>query len=132
MSNPLGVNIPIRLGRSGYFDQSFDDGTIAKNNLLMLLSTRRGERVMNREFGSLIWEYLFENISDVSSDIVKDIIQKDIGAWIPEIIVKSIDISKKEENSNIYSLLITISFYTNKYDKTIQILNFESVVDISN
>lgn len=130
MNKPLGVNIPIRIGKSGYFDQSFDDSTVAKNNLRMLLSTRRGERRMNTDFGSVLWEYIFENMTESSPDIIEDIIRRDIGEWLPEIIVKSIDISQKEENSNIYRLQLTISFYANKYDKTVQILNFDANIDI--
>ena len=130
MTKPLGVNIPIRMGKSGYFDQSFDDSTVAKNNLRMLLSTRRGERRMNTDFGSGVWEYLFENITESSPEIIEDIIRRDIGEWMPEIIVKSIDISQKEENSNIYALHLEISFYPNKFDKAVQILNFEANIDI--
>lgn len=130
MNKPLGVNIPIRIGKSGYFDQSFDDKTVAKNNLRMLLSTRRGERRMNTDFGSSVWEYLFENMSESSPEIIKDMIKRDVGEWMPEIIIKSIDISQKEENSNIYTLQLTISFYANKYDKDVQILNFEANIDI--
>lgn len=125
MKRPLGVNIPIRLGSTGYFDQSFDDSTVAGNNLKMLLSTRRGERRMNPEFGSSVWEYLFENISDSSPDVIEDIIRKDVAIWVPEIIIKTVDILQKTENLNIYTLHLTISYYTNKFDKNIQVLNFD-------
>ncbi len=121
--SPIGVNLPIQIGKSGYFDQSFDDATVAKNSLKMLLNTRRGERRMNPEFGSLVWEYIFENITDSSPDIMEDIIKKDVGTWLPEIIIKSIDIIKKEENIDTYTLQFKITFQANKYDKSIQILN---------
>ena len=128
MKRPLGINLPIRQGTSGYFDQSFDVAQVSKNNLLMLLNTKKGERRMNPEYGSSLWEYLFENISDASTDIIEDIVRKDVAKWIPEIIIQSVDISQKNENFNIYTINLVVSYYTNQFDKNVQVLNFDLTV----
>lgn len=128
-TSPIGVNIPIQIGKMGYFDQSFDDATVVKNNLKMLINTRPGERRMNPEFGSNVWKYIFENVSDSSPEVIRDIIEKDINRWIPEIIIKSIDISRKDGDVDTYTLYFKLTFQANKYDKSLQTLNI--VADIN-
>lgn len=120
---PIGINLPIQIGKSGYFDQSFDDSTVAKNNLKMLINTRPGERRMNPEFGSNVWSYIFENITEVSPEVIEDIIKKDVNRWLPEIIIKSIDILRKDGDTDTYTLHFKLNFQANKYDKSIQTLN---------
>ena len=41
----LGITLPIKLGKTGYFEQAFDTITQVKSNLINLLLTVKGERV---------------------------------------------------------------------------------------
>jgi phage baseplate assembly protein W len=51
-----------------------DDLELIKRDLLNHFAIRKGEKLMNPEFGSLIWNMLFEPLSaDVKALIVEDI-----------------------------------------------------------
>jgi phage baseplate assembly protein W len=50
------------------------DFELVKQNLINHFNTRKGERVMNPDFGCVIWELLFEPLTGD----VRDLIQKDI------------------------------------------------------
>ena len=63
MSEPIGVKIPITMGTTGFFNQTFTSLEEAKSNLLNLLLTRKGERVYHPTFGTEIYGLLFSQIS---------------------------------------------------------------------
>ena len=72
--NPIGLTLPLQIGRNGYFEQSYDTLTQVKANITNLLRTKKGERRMNPNFGSGLQEYLFEQNLQDSPDIIKQII----------------------------------------------------------
>ena len=50
------------------------DKELALRDLLNHFYTRRGERVMNPEFGSIIWDLVFEPLDSITeADILEDI-----------------------------------------------------------
>ena len=63
-SRAYGITLPVKVGTNGFFEQGFTSYEQAKSNLRNLLSTRRGERVMQPLFGSGLHSLLFEQIGD--------------------------------------------------------------------
>ena len=104
----FGVTLPITHGPSGYFNQSYTLLEQIKSNLVLLLQTKKGERRMNPEFGSGLWNILFENIADNISPIIESTIRKDIGRWMAYVNVQSVNVTESTVNPN--QLNVSLSF----------------------
>ena len=98
------------------------DGDLIKQDLLNVLMTRRGSRVMQPNFGCVVWEKLFENISpsdvqDISTNI-NQIINND-----PRINLVSLDVS---QSGNDITLTLVIQYAsTNQLEQMIVLFSDE-------
>jgi phage baseplate assembly protein W len=114
--NPIGLLIPFTNGSNGYFAQSFDTNTQVKQNLVNFLNTRRGERRMMPEFGTKLYEVLFEQIDTNTLEIVKNIVAAELQQWIPQITVQNISVNNKQNtgtNDN-YKMGISVDYIVNQ------------------
>ena len=66
----LGIGINQRSQNNGIFAVNYTTLTQAKNNLKNLILTRKGERMMQPDFGCDIWKVLFEQIVDGDIDYI--------------------------------------------------------------
>jgi phage baseplate assembly protein W len=123
---PIGLVVPIVSGPSGYFQQSFDTNTQVKTNLLNFLNTKRGERRMMPEFGTQLYELLFEQYTDGLEEILKNTLTNEIQFWIPEITILKLDIINTENpiGDDNYKLRLIIQFKVNQTNSvdTVEIL----------
>ena len=62
----IGVDLPFN--SPGVFRVTYTTKDQTKANLINLLLTQTGERVMNPEFGTELRKFLFEGITDKNSD----------------------------------------------------------------
>lgn len=51
------------------------DVGLAKQDLLNHIMTKKGERVMAPEFGSIVWDYLFDPLTPAIQKIIRDDIE---------------------------------------------------------
>ena len=79
-----------------------------------ILRTRKGERVMLRDFGSNLHDLLFENMSDAYMASIADDIKKAINRWDNRVIINSIDINMYPDKNAID---VITSFAIKGYDK---------------
>jgi phage baseplate assembly protein W len=86
----IGVSLPFN--SSKVFNSTYSTKDQIKSNLVNLLLTDRGERVMNPEFGADIKKSLFDNITPSGLDVLKSKIINAINIFIPEIELGNIDI----------------------------------------
>lgn len=125
---PIGINLPIQSGKSGYFDQSTDTFTAMRMNIINLIRTVPGERRMNPTFGCRLWNIVFEPNDDFIPDKVGKIIKEDVARWIPGVTVNSVNVKYFEDDQStdlrdIYQLYIAVTF-------TIDSINQSDVVNI--
>lgn len=128
-NTPIGLNIPIQDGSSGYFDQSTDSFTAYRMNIINLIRTNPGERRMNPTFGCRLWTVVFEPNDQLIPDKVSKIIRNDISQWIPGVTVNSVDVKYFEDDQSvdlrdIYKLYIVVTF-------TVDAINQSDVVKIT-
>ena len=94
--NPLDLQKNIAIGVSLPFDKPFTSTYTTKDqiksNLLNLLLTDIGERVMNPNFGTALRKFLFEGITDSNSSTLKNSLLDSITTYIPGITVTDISI----------------------------------------
>ena len=94
---PYGITLPIMRGNQGYFAQSYSINEQIKSNLNLLLRTKKGERRMNPEFGSGLWNVLFEQNTENIVSIVEDTIRKDISKWMQFVNISSVDVDNQTD-----------------------------------
>ena len=103
--NPLDLQKNIAIGVSLPFSKPFTSTYTTKDqiksNLVNLLLTDIGERVMNPNFGCNLKRYLFENINDVNAEKVKNAVLSSVGYYIPEITITSIAVTPNTDYNSI-------------------------------
>ena len=104
----IGVSLPFN--GSGVFKSTYTTKDQIKSNLVNLLLTDTGERIMNPNFGTNLKRFLFEGITDSSLDLLKNNILISILNYISEITVTNITLVPDTDN-NLVSL--TIDYYLN-------------------
>jgi phage baseplate assembly protein W len=114
--NPLDLQKNIAIGVSlpfngpGVFKSTYTTKDQIKSNLVNLLLTDKGERVMNPNFGTNLKRFLFEGITDNNLETLKDNILNSILNYISEITVTNITLVPNTDN-NLVDL--TIEYYLN-------------------
>jgi phage baseplate assembly protein W len=84
----IGVSLPFK----GPFTSTFTTKDQIKSNLINLLLTNKGERVMNPTFGCDIKKQLFQNITPALQQNIIDIIVDSVNVFIPEIQLLNIEV----------------------------------------
>ena len=102
MDQPIGVKVPIRMGNTGFFDQTFSSIDEAKSNMINLLLTRKGERPMQPNFGTNIYNYLFDQMTGDLANIIEQEITSAVSTWLPyvELITVEVDIGSTNMDRN--------------------------------
>lgn len=105
-----GILLPVQRGETGYFRQGFTSYEQAKTNLKNLLLTRKGERIMQPEFGTGLHELLFEQMDDDFEVRLQETIETSVGFWLPYINIDEIDIEMTDEMKDRNRANMTIKF----------------------
>jgi phage baseplate assembly protein W len=133
----VGIKLPFT-GKKGLFDLSYTTEEQALSNLKNLVLTRKGERLMHPNFGTSIYDVLFENMSDDFLIDVEDRLRDDIEFWLPYLIIDEISANQlapgqARDFENGFSVLIRVRVTENGANRTI-VLNLgngvANVIDI--
>jgi phage baseplate assembly protein W len=117
----IGLSLPIQLGNQGYFATNKDTISQIASNIQNLLLTMPGERRFNNTFGSGLYNLLFNNIgSDISKDIIIDVIQRDVDKFLNGTTILNVELSQiQPDNNSKNSIFISITFrYNNAVGNT--------------
>jgi phage baseplate assembly protein W len=71
------------------------DVDLVKQDLMNHFNTRKGERVMNPNFGSIIWSMLFEPLDETSRQAIIDDVTKIVG-YDPRMQLTDITITQQD------------------------------------
>ena len=110
MAQGIGIKLPIRLGKTGYFEQTFTTLDTVRADVVNLLLTVKGERPMQPNFGADIQNLLFENIIDGIDSIIERNIQQAIEFWMPYINLQEIKVDTSPEVVDLNKIKIQITF----------------------
>ena len=89
------------------------DIDLVKQDLINHFYIRKGEKLENPEFGTVIWDMLFENFTeDVKTIIAKDV--EDIINYDPRIAVNEIQIDSTDQGIRIQADIVYIPFNVNE------------------
>ena len=112
--NPLDLQKNISIGVSlpfngpGVFKKTYSTKEQIKSNLINLLLTDNGERIMNPNFGCNLRRFLFSGITNDNISLLKDNLITKISIYVPEITVTDIILAPDTDNN---LLDLTIDYY---------------------
>lgn len=97
--NLLGCPYPIVNTPQGLLPTIYDVNVI-KADLLQLILTNPGERVMMPEFGTALRALVFDQNDPLIYDKVRNAINSAIAVWEPRIVVQEVTVTDANGNSN--------------------------------
>ena len=107
----LGIAINTASDSGGPFAVNFTTLSQAKNNLINLILTKKGERVGQPDFGCDVWKILFEPIIDGEIDNrIEDTIVEAVNIWLPYLNIDQIDFDYDENDIDNNTLFLDIKF----------------------
>ena len=103
----IGFTLPLQRDDGGYFEVSNDLLTQIKSNFINLVSTMKGERMSNPEFGCDIHQSVFNFNNDDLPNKARESVEEAVARWMPYIElekfeVNTIDADKERQTARIY------------------------------
>jgi len=105
----IGISLPIQVGNSGFI-QTFKTADQVKSNIKNLLLTKRGERILQPEFGSGLQEILFEPIDDEFENKIETTINDSLAKWLPYVSINEINIEATDELRDNNRVNVSLKF----------------------
>jgi phage baseplate assembly protein W len=107
----LGISINKTSDSNGLFDVNYTTLSQVKYNLINLILTRKGERVMQPTFGCDIWRILFEPIVEgqIDSEIERTIVEA-VSTWLPYINIDRILFDYDENDIDNHRINLELQF----------------------
>tara|TARA_R100001463_G_scaffold134699_1_gene197143 strand:+ start:920 stop:1327 length:408 start_codon:yes stop_codon:yes gene_type:complete len=115
----VGFGFP--LNGDAVFVPTYQTRDQIKANLVNYLLTNRGERVFNPNFGADLRNLLFENVSDTTTEDLRERIQNDINSFFPEVQVKQV-IFDNIPDSNTINFTLTYQIVLFGIEESVNIL----------
>lgn len=105
MATILGIAFPFQKGTQSDPLQSVNNQSI-KEDLVQLIMTAKGERVMRPDLGSNAYSFVFESQGGALDTLIRTDIARTIATYEKRVRLLNIDIQRPEENH----ALITINY----------------------
>ena len=89
-----GVNFPFRPSQKGYYvslSETTDEEI--RSSLLHLILTRKGSRYFLPDFGTRIYEFIFDPLDGETFEGIKSEIQEQVEKYIPNLIINDITVT---------------------------------------
>ena len=107
----ISVGLQMPLGRQpgttdGYFTSTTTTMDAVKEDIKMLLTTQRGERLFQPFLGMDIRRFLFEQITDNTVIEIENDIVDTFQIWLPFVELREIDITLPEKGKNQINIFI--------------------------
>ena len=119
----VGITLPIQRGEDGYFRQSFKTFDQVRSNLKNLLLTKRGERILQPDFGSGLHDLLFNPATEKFEEDLENTINDAVAQWLPYVIVEDINIDISKEQTDNNQAKVSLKF-KQEGDQTLDTLTF--------
>lgn len=97
MSEGLGVKLPLFVDPvDGAYGLSKDMEELAQQNLKTIILTAPGERIMVPDFGVGIRNYLFEQNTPGTQNLIRNIIEQQVARYAPYIVIEDLQVSSPQ------------------------------------
>lgn len=107
MATTYGIDFPFRNSLKGDFLRMTESPEKeVRANLIHLLLTRKGSRYYLPDFGTRLYEYIFDQNDVVTFGLIEDEIRESVKKYIPNLDINSINVVSAEndpEETKLYS-----------------------------
>jgi len=107
MAATYGIDFPFRNSLKGDFIRMTESpDREVRANLIHLLLTRKGSRYYLPDFGTRLYEYIFDQNDVVTFGLIEDEIRESVKKYIPNLDINSINVVSAEndpEETKLYS-----------------------------
>jgi len=107
MATTYGIDFPFRNSLKGDFIRMTESpDREVRANLIHLLLTRKGSRYYLPDFGTRLYEYIFDQNDVVTFGLIEDEIRESVKKYIPNLDINSINVVSAEndpEETKLYS-----------------------------
>ena len=105
------ISLPITKDNNKFDFSSITDVESIKNGIKNIFLWRKGQRVLNPEFGNVIYDMLYEPINDITARNIGSEIRRAFELWEPRVAIQQVVVSPDEDN-NQYNVQITYTIPT--------------------
>ena len=117
----IAFKFPFQPGSVG-FPLIADPSKVIFYRIASLLTTARGEKVMNPDYGVNLHGYVFENITAITIARISSDVTRAIARWIPEVVVRSVVPHIEGDNDRMQTTLVfDIEFSVANQDYSMQL-----------
>ena len=119
----IGINLPFKKseGSEGYFLSTTTTIDAVKNNVKLLLSTDKGERIFQPNLGIGLRRFLFEPITGETTLAIQNEIVDTFNFWLPFITIKDIQVeTTSADGVNPNQISINVIFNLDKDPNTLE------------
>jgi phage baseplate assembly protein W len=97
-----GINFPFLQSEKGnYFKLTETTDEEIRTNLVHLLLTRRGYRYYLPDFGTRLYEYIFEPLDGATFEEIRAEIEEQVATYIPNLTINSITVEPYSDSQQI-------------------------------
>ena len=124
----IGLKLPIQksIGIEGYFSSTTTTIDAVKTNIVNLLQTNQGERIMQPTLGLNLREYLFEPFTDDLELQIQNEISENLGFWLPFVNIVELNVNiDSEYDIGTNKILIDITFSISRDPNTLSSIQVE-------
>ena len=101
-----GINFPFRDSRRGdYLELTQLESQQVKSDLIHLLLTRTGSRYYLPEFGTRLYEFLFEPFDGLTFDAIQSDIRDAVQTFMPNLLLNQITITPADPEEEVDSMI---------------------------
>tara|TARA_A100001391_G_scaffold192145_1_gene166115 strand:- start:4 stop:447 length:444 start_codon:yes stop_codon:yes gene_type:complete len=119
----IGINLPFKKseGSEGYFLSTTTTIDAVKNNVKLLLSTDKGERIFQPNLGVGLRRFLFEPITGETTLAIQNEIVDTFNFWLPFITIKDIQVeTTSADGTNLNQISLNVIFNLDKDPNTLE------------
>lgn len=96
-----GINFPFRQSTRGkYVSLSQDPNEEIRTDLIHLILTRKGSRYYLPDFGTRLYEFIFEPMDGATFDAIREDLRSAVENYLPNVILNNIEILPYVEDNN--------------------------------
>lgn len=107
----LGIGINKQSDTNGVFAVNYTTLSQAKDNLVNLIMTKKGERTMQPEFGCDIWRLIFEQITPESIEFeIERTVVEAVNIWLPYLSIDQILFDYDENDIDNHKIFLQVVF----------------------